>query len=94
MRQCSPPTTVQMSHVRCHVTPMYKIIEALSQRPAGILLTIFRSINTKVYAQFTHVSRHPGALESFTKMKDLTKLTIEMRSQKLHRITSFGLGIR
>ena len=34
---------------------------ALSLRPAESLQNIFRSINENAYAQFTLVSRHPGA---------------------------------
>ena len=45
------------------------MIVALSLRPAGSLLKKFRSIKTNVYAHFTNVSSHPGALVSMQKVK-------------------------
>ena len=49
------------------------MIVALSLRPAGSLLKKFRSIKTNVYANFTNVSRHPGALRPMQKVKLVQK---------------------
>ena len=64
----------------------YKTICHIEVGPYGILVLhkIFRSINEHIDAQFTHVSRHPGAW---------TKLTVEMWSQICDRLATYGLGL-
>ena len=79
------PSSLNCSLLGQHRWPVYEITVAPSLRPPGTLLKRLRNINTNVYTQFKHASRHPRVSATKRQMKQGKKYLLKCGLRMLIR---------